>query len=461
MEFIPAIDLLDGSCVRLRQGSYSDVDTYPLDPVETAQRFAEAGAKRVHLVDLNAARGSDEDDRRGNREIIRKIAASVDIAVEVGGGIRTEKDVAEILQAGASHVVIGTALARNPQEVASWIRRWGPVFLAGIDARDGLVQVAGWEQNSGITDIQLAKMAAEIGCAGIIYTNIAKDGMMQGPDMDRTNQIAAAAGIPVILSGGISGQQDIEAVIREAHPLLVGIISGRAIYEGALDVGAAVEVVRKAVGTGCLWNFSAYWQPMASRVRPALVIDQNGQTRAAVLQNKKAAAKSNEQGEVWEYIAENGRVLPASLPSHRVQQVKDLGVCTEVRAIFSDEAGDLEGGAVAGVTSAPEADTAAPSAGTTGASADWAEEGRLLARLEQLIQERKESLPEGSYTTHLFTAGEEKIRKKTGEEAVELVLAKTDSDIISESADLVYHLMVLLAQRSLSLQDVIRELSRR
>ncbi|MFW6362826.1 MAG: 1-(5-phosphoribosyl)-5-[(5-phosphoribosylamino)methylideneamino]imidazole-4-carboxamide isomerase [Spirochaeta sp.] len=453
MEFIPAIDLLDGACVRLTQGSYSDVERYQVDPVETARGFAAQGARRIHLVDLNAARGSSADERRSNRDIIRRIAATVDIAVEVGGGVRSEQDVAELLSAGVSQVVVGTTLAKNPEEVARWIRRWGPVILAGIDARDGQVKVSGWEESSGITDIELARKAAEIGCAGIIYTNIARDGMMQGADIESTNRVAAAAGIPVILSGGISSNDDLNSVIAEGHPLIAGVISGKAIYEQALDVKKALESCRsssKTAGHARIWNFDGRWSAVTNRMRPALVLDQHGTVRAVVQQNPKAVSKSTEQSEVWHVLPANGRVLPAGIGSHRVTDITDHDSCVEIRAVFSKETAAAAGDESEAARIVP-GDSGQPEAGPES----------VLNALEMVIRERKKKLPEGSYTTHLFASGEEKIRKKTGEEAVELILARENPEMISESADLIYHLLVLLAQRDIPLKDVIRELSQR
>lgn len=449
--------------MRLKQGSYADVDRYELDPVEVALGFVAQGARRIHLVDLNAARGSSIDERKGNRDIIRRITAAVDCAVEVGGGVRTEADVAELLQAGVTQVVAGTTLARDPHEVGRWVRRYGPVVLAGIDAKDGQVKVAGWEQSSGITDVELARIAADIGCAGIIYTNIARDGMMQGPDIEATSRVAAAGGIPVILSGGISKQQDIAQVIAEAHPMVGGIIAGKALYEQAIDPGEVLEMCRQAREDSAtvhvrLWNSDGRWDPGSSRVKPAMVLDQDGVVRAVVSQNAKATAKSTEQNEVWQLVPENGRVLPAELPPHQLEAVTEHRDCIEVRARFAaPEAADTggEAGAAESASAAHEAGAHSVADPTEGNPES------VLLQLEQLIRERKKKLPEGSYTTHLFTKGEEKIRKKTGEEAVELILARNNPEMIAESADLIYHLLVLLAERDIPLAQVIRELSRR
>lgn len=239
MEFIPAIDILGGKCVRLRQGKYDDVTSYGDDPGQVAVRFTEAGARRIHVVDLDAARGAGD-----NRSVIRRLRSLVSCTVEVGGGIRTETDVRALLDVGVDRLVIGTTLARNPEEVARWVADHGPVLIAGIDARDGQVKIAGWERGTGMSDRDLARKAAEIGVISIIYTNIAVDGMMSGPDLERTAAIADASGLPVIISGGVGSMADVERVSAQAHPGIVGMISGKAVYEGRIDVADAVNLCR-------------------------------------------------------------------------------------------------------------------------------------------------------------------------------------------------------------------------
>jgi len=231
MMLIPSIDILGGKCVRLLQGDFDESTVYDKDPVAVAREFEAAGARRIHLVDLDAARG----DSGVNRSKIRKIRRAVKCTLQLGGGIRSEDDIEELLDVGIDRFVIGTAFARRPEIVEGWTAHYGGIFLAGIDARDGKVQVSGWEEDSGIDDITLAKRARELGACGIIYTNIEKDGALQGPDIVRTNLIAESCGLPVILSGGISSAEDVEKVATEAHKNIVGVIAGRAIYEEKLD----------------------------------------------------------------------------------------------------------------------------------------------------------------------------------------------------------------------------------
>jgi phosphoribosylformimino-5-aminoimidazole carboxamide ribotide isomerase len=283
MTVIPAIDLLGGACVRLTQGGYNSARRYAVDPVEVALGFARAGARWVHVVDLDAARGAGADargeTRQGgrhpggtNRAVIRRLREAMGRAggpggtegprgpgpgcrLEVGGGIRTERDLAELAEAGADRLVLGTVLVREPERVAAWAAArvsaarsggaaggsGGPELWAGIDARDGRVRVAGWEEEAGVEDLELARRARELGLGGVVYTSIARDGTLLGPDIERTNRVAEACGLPVILSGGIGSAEDVERVYRERAGGVVGLIVGKALYEGRVDLAQLVR----------------------------------------------------------------------------------------------------------------------------------------------------------------------------------------------------------------------------
>jgi phosphoribosylformimino-5-aminoimidazole carboxamide ribotide isomerase len=236
MIIIPAIDLLDGSCVRLYRGNYSQSTVYDLDPVRRAVSFAEAGARRIHLVDLNAARG----DSRNNRETVGRIRGSVEALLQVGGGIRSQGDIDELTQIGIDRLVVGTSLVTAPDEVRRWAQAAAGRIIAGIDARDGMIRISGWERETEMRDEEAAKRAAELGAAEIIYTNIARDGTMEGPDLDSCARIAQAAGLPVIVSGGVRGAEDFEAVSRRESEGLMGVIAGKALYEGTFDLAEAL-----------------------------------------------------------------------------------------------------------------------------------------------------------------------------------------------------------------------------
>lgn len=236
MLVVPAIDLLGGRCVRLHQGDYAQAEAYDLDPVEVARGFAAAGAQRIHLVDLDAARTGAAT----NRAVIGAIRASVGVTVEVGGGIRSDADVEALLEQGVDRLVVGTVLVKDPDLVAGWVARFGSRFVAGIDARDGEVKVSGWEEGSALGDLVLAARCRDLGLISIVYTNIARDGTLGGPDLDRTLKVAEASGLPVILSGGIASWADFEAIRRADHPLLAGVITGKALYKNRIDLAAVI-----------------------------------------------------------------------------------------------------------------------------------------------------------------------------------------------------------------------------
>ena len=251
MLLVPAIDLSGGRCVRLLQGNFSETTRYSLDPVEAARSFAEAGAQWLHIVDLDAAEGKGGN----NREVIGRIRRAVRCRLEAGGGVRTAEDARRLLETGVERIVLGTALASARDEVAEWIARLGPRFVGAIDARDGRVKVAGWTADAGLADVDLARGLAEVGVRGLIYTNISRDGTLRGPDIERTNAAARAAGLPTILSGGIGSVQDIEEVAVRRDPLVIGVILGKALYESRVDFAALVtRFPQEAVSR---WDFPA------------------------------------------------------------------------------------------------------------------------------------------------------------------------------------------------------------
>ncbi len=245
MLVIPAIDLLGGKCVRLYKGDYSKVTVYSDDPVAMARGFVDAGAKRIHLVDLDAARGGVN-----NRYVIVRICREVNALFELGGGIRTEDDVKEILDIGVDRLILGTVFAKDPECGARWTARYGKKFIAGIDALNGEVKVSGWQQGSSISDVDLAKKAADCGMCSIIYTNIVKDGTLSGPDTERTLTVAEASGIPVTVSGGISCEQDFADIVNNVRCAgrIGGIITGKGFYEKKFDLAAVISKYQKDEG---------------------------------------------------------------------------------------------------------------------------------------------------------------------------------------------------------------------
>ena len=232
MTIIPAIDILDGACVRLFKGNYDESTLYTSDPVEMAVKLCSNGCRRLHVVDLDAARGNGKT----NRAIIKQIREQTGITIETGGGIRTEADVEELLEIGIDRLILGTVFAKNPEIAGQWTKKYGTCFIAGIDALDGEVKIAGWEQGASITDTSLARKALENGIISIIYTNIDRDGTMTGPDIENSVRIAEISGLPVIVSGGISSESDFNSIKKLNHPGIVGVITGKAVYEKKINL---------------------------------------------------------------------------------------------------------------------------------------------------------------------------------------------------------------------------------
>ena len=243
MEIIPAIDIRGGKCVRLRQGDYSQETVFADDPVAMAHRWADAGASRLHLVDLDAARGKGEGNT--NREIVRQIVREVDIPCQLGGGIRDDAAVTAMLEdAGLERVIIGTQALKQPQWFRDVAQRFPGRIVLGLDVRNSYVATEGWLEVSRTPAVELARKMTDLNLAAVVYTNIANDGMMQGVDDATIADMVALTqiGLPVIASGGVTTVDDVRRLTetQRKHPLLVGAIIGRALYEGTLTVSDAV-----------------------------------------------------------------------------------------------------------------------------------------------------------------------------------------------------------------------------
>tara|TARA_R110002072_G_scaffold7320_5_gene39949 strand:+ start:1377 stop:2114 length:738 start_codon:yes stop_codon:yes gene_type:complete len=239
MLIIPAIDLKDGQCVRLRQGLMEDSTVFSDDPVAMAARWVEAGCRRLHLVDLNGAFAGEPV----NGEVVAAIArAYPDLPVQIGGGIRSLETIEHYVKAGVSFVIIGTKAVKEPEFVQEACAAFPGKVIVGLDAKDGLVATDGWAEVSTVQATDLARRFESDGVSAIVYTDIARDGMMQGVNVQATVAMANASSLPVIASGGITNMDDIHALAREAHHGIVGAITGRAIYEGTLDVAEAQRV---------------------------------------------------------------------------------------------------------------------------------------------------------------------------------------------------------------------------
>lgn len=233
---IPAIDLKESRCVRLRQGRMDDDTVFSDDPVAMAGRWREAGARRLHLVDLDGAFAGEPR----HAEVIANIAHEYpDLPLEVGGGIRDHETIATYLDAGVSWAIIGTQAVRDPDFVATACERFPGHVIVGLDARDGHVAVEGWAEESQYDAVEFARGFADAGVAGIIYTDIGRDGMLQGPNVDATVRVARAAGVPVYASGGMKSLDDVRALAGAGEPNIAGAILGRSIYEGTIDLTEA------------------------------------------------------------------------------------------------------------------------------------------------------------------------------------------------------------------------------
>ena len=236
MLIIPAIDLKDGQCVRLRRGVMEDSTVYGSDPVEMAARWVEAGARRLHLVDLNGAFVGKPVNGDAVTAIARKFPK---LPIQIGGGIRDAETIEHYLQAWVAYVIIGTKAVKEPQFVGEVCKQFPGHIIVGLDAKDGLVATDGWAEVSTLQATDLAKRFEQDGVSAIVYTDISRDGMMQGVNVEATVAMAKASTIPVIASGGITNMDDIRALKASADAGILGAITGRAIYEGTLDVQTA------------------------------------------------------------------------------------------------------------------------------------------------------------------------------------------------------------------------------
>lgn len=248
MDLYPAIDLLGGVAVRLAQGRYDSPTVYRDDPAEVAREFEAAGASWLHVVDLEAARAGTSEQTA----VVGAICAAVRIPVQCGGGVRDAARAAELLNAGAARVVMGTAAALDPAGFGAVARRWPGQVAAGIDHRGGEVRVRGWEDGSGRNVLDLAAELAREGAAAIIVTDIGRDGMLAGPDLSGlADALDAAAGAPVIASGGVASAEDLNHLRALRSPTgraLSGAIVGRALYEGVLPLSDALAACRGGPG---------------------------------------------------------------------------------------------------------------------------------------------------------------------------------------------------------------------
>lgn len=242
-ELIPAIDLLGGQAVRLTQGDYDQATVYDADPANVARRFAEAGIRRLHVVDLEGAKAGRPVAGEAVRRILAAVGSVGKVPVQLGGGLRTLAGIEEALGWGLDRVILGTIALRDPALVKEAAARHPGRIVVGIDARDGRVAVEGWLEASETTAVDLGRRFEDAGVAAIVYTDIARDGMLTGPNVAQTAALAEAISIPVIVSGGVATVEDILASAAERAHGICGVIVGRAIYTGGVDLDEALRRV--------------------------------------------------------------------------------------------------------------------------------------------------------------------------------------------------------------------------
>lgn len=237
MLIIPAIDLMSGKCVRLTEGDFNTKKIYDYDPLELAIELKYSGAKRLHIIDLDGAKSGSSL----NREIIKNIKKKTGLVIQIGGGIRKEEDVKELIFSGIDYIILGTILIENINKVKEWIIEYGDYFIAAVDVKNNSIYSHGWQKDHGINPIDFGKKLFEIGIKEAIYTDISRDGKLTGPNIEETKKFSNSTGLRVIVSGGISSMQD----IREAKTLkyygLTGIIVGKAMYEGKVNIKDAIK----------------------------------------------------------------------------------------------------------------------------------------------------------------------------------------------------------------------------
>jgi phosphoribosylformimino-5-aminoimidazole carboxamide ribotide isomerase len=241
MIVIPAVDIQAGKCVRLRQGQKDAVTVFSDDPTEMAQKWAREGAELIHVVDLDGA----FEKKPINFKVIRKIQEMIDVPIQVGGGIRDRRTIERYLEAGVQRVVIGTEAISNPSLVGEACQTFPGRIVVGIDARDGWVAIDGWTQTTKVTAVELARRFEDSGVAAINFTDIHRDGMQTGPNLEATRRLAESVSIPVIASGGVASLDDIRRLLPLAKAGVIGVITGKALYTGALRLKEAIALTKE------------------------------------------------------------------------------------------------------------------------------------------------------------------------------------------------------------------------
>jgi len=232
MLIIPAIDLIDGKCVRLTEGDFATKKVYDEDPIKLAHQFKDMGAKRLHIIDLDGAKSGFSS----NRQIIKKIKRETGLTIQTGGGIRTEEDVQDLLFEGIDYLILGSILTEKLNYVEKWIKNFGDYFIAAVDVKNNIVQTRGWLKESGEDPINFGKKLFQAGIKTAIYTDISKDGKLSGLNVEDPKTFSSKTGLHVMLSGGVAKEDDIKEAKTLKYYGLVGVIVGKAFYEGKIDL---------------------------------------------------------------------------------------------------------------------------------------------------------------------------------------------------------------------------------
>ncbi len=317
MQLYPAIDLKGGKCVRLRQGSFNDVKCYSDSPAETAREWERRGASFLHVVDLDGAL----EGRSVNFPVIEEIRAAVKIPIEIGGGIRSAEAAENLLSAGIHRVIVGTKAVRDPSFMGDLVKRFGAdAVAAGVDARDGIAAVEGWEASSGLKASDLCLTMKAQGVRHIIYTDISRDGMLTGPNVKATAELVRLTGLDVIASGGVSGMRDLESLSEAGIP---GCIIGKALYENRIDL---TQAVWRFEGRGDVSRYP--WESLKKDPQgllPVIVQDcENGDVLMCAWMNGDAYRATVETGRMTYWSRSRQELWRKGDTSGHVQYVRSL-----------------------------------------------------------------------------------------------------------------------------------------
>ena len=457
MRLYPAIDVKNGQCVRLKKGLFNEVTVYSERPYEIAKGFEEAGAQFIHTVDLDGAlKGHGV-----NAETIKKICSSVNVPVQMGGGIRTLENIQEVLDLGVYRVIIGTKAVENPDFIKAAIDRFGAEHIVvGVDAKDGLVAIEGWEKVSDKTALSLALAMKDIGVQTIVYTDISKDGMLAGPNVEQTKILSDKTGIDIIASGGMSCMDDLTH-INDAG--IHGAIIGKAIYEKRIDLKAAVNLFESGASyskASAMLKADISFKDLkldANGLIPVVVQDYvNGEVLMLAYMNEEAFNKTLETGIMTYYSRSRQELWVKGLTSGHFQYVRSIEIDCDNDTLLA-KVKQIGAACHTGNKSCFYRNLV---------STEYAQTNplKVFNNVMSIIEDRKQHPKEGSYTNYLFDKGIDKILKKCGEEATEVIIAAKNPDpeeIKYEISDFLYHVMVLMVLKGVTWEDIVKELANR